>query len=144
MTAPVITVGPDATIGEAARVMHAGGFRSVPVVADDGRVLGIVSRRDLLQGFLRPDVEIRREIVDNVFGERLLTEPGTVSVAVHEGVVKLTGRVDRSSSIPIAVRMVYGVEGVVKVVNRLTADFDDSKLRPDFLTPWGVVPTGAR
>ncbi len=144
MTSPVTTVGPDATIAEAARVMHAGGFRSVPVVDEDGLVVGIVSRRNLLQGFLRPDAEILYEIEDDVLSQRLLVEPGRASVSVLEGVVTLRGRVERESTIPIAVRMVYGVEGVVSVVNRLTADFDDTKLRPVFSAPWGVVPAGAR
>jgi CBS domain-containing protein len=144
MTSPVTTVGPDATIGEAARVMHRGGFRSMPVVDADGRIVGIVSRRDLLQGFLRSDEEIRNEIENDVLYHQLLVERGRVSVSVDEGVVRLSGRVERSSTIPIAVRLAYSVEGVVNVQNRLTFDFDDEHSSPDFPTPWGIVPTGAR
>jgi CBS domain-containing protein len=47
MTRDPITVGPEATNGEAAMMMIHGGFRHVPV-CDDGRLVGIVSIRDLL------------------------------------------------------------------------------------------------
>jgi CBS domain-containing protein len=144
MTSPVTTIGPDATLAEAARVMHGGGFRSMPVVDEDGRVVGIVSRRDLLLAFLRPDDDIRREIEQDVLNEPLVVEAGRVTVSVVDGVVTLEGRLERSSTIAIVVRMVDGVEGVVKVVNRLTSEFDDSYLRPVVMSPWGVVPTGAR
>jgi osmotically-inducible protein OsmY len=63
---------------------------------------------------------------------------------VEQGVVTLRGQVERASTIPILVRMVYGVEGVVDVVNRLSAEVDDTRMRPVTMTPWGVVPHGAR
>jgi CBS domain-containing protein len=47
MTRDPITVGREATNGEAAMMMIHGGFRHVPV-CDDGRLVGIVSIRDLL------------------------------------------------------------------------------------------------
>jgi CBS domain-containing protein len=47
MTRDPITVGPEATNGEAAMMMIHGGFRHVPV-CDQGKLIGIVSIRDLL------------------------------------------------------------------------------------------------
>jgi CBS domain-containing protein len=47
MTRDPITVGPEATNGEAAMMMIHGGFRHVPV-CDHGKLVGIVSIRDLL------------------------------------------------------------------------------------------------
>src|SRR3546814_7241269 len=50
MTAPAITIGPDATLGEAARLMHRHAVKRLPVVDPaDGTILGIVSRTDLLK-----------------------------------------------------------------------------------------------
>jgi CBS domain-containing protein len=45
MSAPVVTVGPDATVQEAARLMREHGFRRLPVV--DRGLLGIVTASDL-------------------------------------------------------------------------------------------------
>jgi len=47
MTRDPITVGPDATNGEAAMMMIHGGFRHVPI-CDHGKLIGVVSIRDLL------------------------------------------------------------------------------------------------
>jgi acetoin utilization protein AcuB len=47
MTAPVVTVGPEAPLGEALRLMRAHRVRRLPVVAPPGRLVGIVSDRDL-------------------------------------------------------------------------------------------------
>jgi CBS domain-containing protein len=144
MSSPAVTVAPDATLAEAARAMHAGGFRSMPVVDADGVVVGIVARRDLLQVFLRPDEDIRREIAGDVMVERMWIDPDRATASVKNGVVTLRGQLERASTIPILVRMVYGVEGVVYVVNLLSAAFDDSHVRSASAAPWGVVPHGAR
>ena len=48
MTGAPQTLPPDATPEDAARRMAAGKFRHLPVVDQEGRVLGVVSQRDLL------------------------------------------------------------------------------------------------
>lgn len=144
MSSPAVTIGPDAPLADAARRMHEGGFRSLPVVDETGRVLGIVARRDLLRAFLRPDREIREEIEDEILRDHLWIGSDTVTVRVEDGVVELRGRVDRATAASIIVRMVYGVEGVVRVVDELSSEFDDIDARPYFPAPWGVVPYGAR
>ena len=58
MTAPAITIGPDATVAEAARLQHRHQIKRLPVVDPAGPLLGIVSRADLLKVFLRADAEI--------------------------------------------------------------------------------------
>jgi CBS domain-containing protein len=63
MTAPAVTVPPTATVAEAARRMHAAGVKRLPVVDEEGLLVGIVSRADLLKVFTRPDHAIRREIM---------------------------------------------------------------------------------
>ena len=97
MTAPAITIGPDATIPAAARLMNTHHVRRLPVVDEDGKLVGIVSRRDLLSVFLRPDADIIHD-VRQVLDEIPVTDPKDVIVAVHHGVVTLTGtmRPDRA------------------------------------------------
>lgn len=46
MTSNPLTIGPDATVGEAMDSMLDGGFRHLPVM-DGGTLMGIVSMRDL-------------------------------------------------------------------------------------------------
>ena len=124
MTAPAVTIGPDATIPAAARLMNTHHVRRLPVVDEDGTLVGIVSRRDLLSVFLRPDADIIRD-VGQVLGEIAGTDPKDVVVTVHHGVVTLTGTMrlepgDRHDLVPLAVRLVWDIDGVVDVVNRLT------------------------
>nr|WP_107118502.1 CBS domain-containing protein [Streptomyces cellostaticus] len=121
MNAPAVTVHADATLAEAARIMALRHVKRLPVVNAEGLLEGVVSRGDLLKVFLRPDDdladEIRRDVLDVLFPAPV--EP--VHIMVREGVATLTGRVRDAASIPPAVRMVQGVEGVVGVDCRLTA-----------------------
>jgi CBS domain-containing protein len=144
MTSPAVTIGPDAPLAVAAKQMHEGGFRSLPVVDEDGRVLGIVSRRDLLVAFLRPDDEIRDEIEEGILRDSLWLPTTAIDVTVEEGVVTLEGRIERSSMIPVVLRMIHGVDGVVHVVERLGYEFDDTNIHPYVPAPWGVVPPASR
>jgi CBS-domain-containing membrane protein len=125
MTAPAITVGPDASLAEAARLLHRHHIKRLPVLDPAGPLLGIVSRADLLKAFLRSDDQIARDVRQDVFRRALWMDPDTVGVEVRDGVVTLAGRLERRSLIPIAVRLVHGVDGVVEVVDRLDFEFDD-------------------
>ena len=128
MTAPAITIGPKATVVEAAKLMIEREVKRLPVVDSQGCLVGIVSRADLLWVFLRPDDEIAEEIRYEVFARTLLQEP-TYTVAVTDGIVTLSGKLDRRSSVEIADRLVRAVDGVVDVVNGLTYQVDDSEKR---------------
>jgi CBS domain-containing protein len=128
MTTPAITIGPDATVVEAAKVMIDRNVKRLPVVDADRCLLGIVSRADLLWVFLRPDDEIAEEIRHEVLARVLLQEP-TYAVAVTDGIVRLSGKLDRRSSVEIAERLVRAVDGVVDVVNGLSYRVDDSEKR---------------
>ncbi|CAM5652147.1 MULTISPECIES: CBS domain-containing protein [Streptomyces] len=121
MSTPAVTVHGDATLAEAARIMALRHVKRLPVVNAEGVLEGVVSRGDLLKVFLRPDNdladEIRRDIVDVLFPAPV--EP--VHIVVNDGVATLTGRVGDAARIPLAARLVQGVEGVVGVDCRLTA-----------------------
>jgi CBS-domain-containing membrane protein len=128
MTAPAVTVGPDATVTEAAMLLHRHGIKRLPVVDPAGPLLGIVSRADLLKVFLRTDAEIAREIRCEVLVRAMWMSPDTVIIKVRDGVVTLTGQLERRSLIPIAISLVYGIDGVVDVVDQLTFELDDSPI----------------
>jgi CBS domain-containing protein len=125
MSDPVAVIGPDATVPTAARLLHRKGVHHLPVVDADGRLVGIVSRRDLLGAFLRPDEEIRRQIRIGVLGVTFDVPEGEVDVQVDEGVVTLNGKVERRSLVREIVTRTRAVEGVVSVVDRLEYRHDD-------------------
>jgi CBS domain-containing protein len=112
MTAKVVTLPPDADVAQAAQLMLAHGLRSIPVTAD-GRLVGIVTRRDLLRVLARSDEEIRRELTA-LLAEELPEEP--ISVAVADGAVTLrfTGPPE-SSDRRIAELLASTVPGVLSV-----------------------------
>ena len=139
MTTPVFTVGPDASLGEAARLMHRRGVKRLPVVARDGRVLGICSRADLLKVFLRADVEIEREVREDVVRRTLWIDPDTVTVSVHDGVVRLEGQLERRSLITVVQGLVAAVEGVVGIEDHLSHVVDDTVAASDVPMPWTPV-----
>jgi CBS domain-containing protein len=124
MTSPAITIGPDATIPAAARLMNTHHVRRLPVVDEKGGLVGVVSRRDLLSVFLRPDEDIVRD-ARQVLDELPLADPRDVIVRVKHGVVTLAGAMragsgeDDQDLLPLALRLVWDIDGVVDVVNRL-------------------------
>lgn len=128
MTAPAVTVGPDASVTEAARLLHRHGIKRLPVVDPAGPLLGIVSRADLLKVFLRSDAEVAQEIRQRVLVRGMWVDPDSISVQVRDGVVTLTGQLERRSLIPILVGLVHGIDSVVDVVDRLTFELDDSPI----------------
>jgi CBS-domain-containing membrane protein len=129
MSVAVVSISPDATVAEAARRMHTANVKRLPVLGEGGRLVGIVSRSDLLKVFNRPDRAIRREILDEVIVGEFTMDPDRFFIHVDDGVVVLQGRVERRSLIPWLVRAVHGVEGVVRVQDRLTYDIDDVEPR---------------
>jgi CBS domain-containing protein len=127
MTSPAVTVPPTAPIAEAARIMHHHHVKSVPVLDEAGRLVGIASRVDLLRVFLRDDVALQDLILCDVFERSLLVDIATVQVAVEGGVVTLRGRLDRRSEVDLAGRLTATVDGVVAVSNQLTFAHDDAR-----------------
>jgi CBS domain-containing protein len=123
MTSPAVTIGPDATVSAAARMMTAHHVKRLPVTDENGKLVGIVSRRDLISVFLRPDADIAADI-RRVLDDILLARPGEADVAVHNGIVTIIGTLDPKTGahgdlIPVAVRLMWNVDGVVDVVDRL-------------------------
>ena len=119
MTAPAITIHPDAPLAGAARRMTEHNLTMLPVVGASNELLGTVSRRDLLKVFLRTDDEIADE-VRQVLTDVLLLDPDAVKVTAHDGLVTLAGQVERQDLAPIAVRLAGEVDGVMAVAGNLT------------------------
>lgn len=128
MTAPAVTTTAQTPIAAAARVMDRERVKRLPVIDDLGRVVGIVTRGDLLKVHLRPDADIRHDVVHEVLRRVLAVEEGVVRVEVRDGVVRLIGQLDRRTSVDLAGRLAAQVSGVVDVVNELGFKYDDTLL----------------
>jgi CBS domain-containing protein len=127
MTTPALSIDADASLTQAARTMQGRNVRRLLVTGPQGRLVGVVSRGDLLRPYARNDAAIRHE-VEAVLRRRLWIRPEQVEVRVHEGTATLTGAVGRHSTADIVTRVVTAVPGVTKVVNHIRYDFDDAEL----------------
>ncbi|WP_060887832.1 CBS domain-containing protein [Streptomyces caniscabiei] len=126
MSAPAVTARPQWTVVEAAQVMERHRVKRLPVVDETGRLVGMISRADLLRVFLRGDRAIREEINGDVLLRTLGISPDAILVRVVDGRVTLRGTVERSSLVPVVVRLCGGVDGVVDVSAELEHRVDDS------------------
>jgi CBS domain-containing protein len=129
MTAPAVTIASGRHIAEAAAVMTARGFNRLPVV-DDGRLVGIVTRADLVRAYVRSDDELAATIRDDVLLRILWLDPAQFTVVVRDGVASVSGRVERRSTADMIERAVGMVPGIVDVHPDLTWALDDSREEP--------------
>ncbi|WP_427924217.1 CBS domain-containing protein [Streptomyces sp. cg40] len=144
MTEPAVTVHATDTIVEAARTMAQHRVERLPVLDEEDRLVGIVTRRDVLQVFLRSDTDIHDEVVEEVLVRALWQAPRSIDVSVVEGVVTLAGQMERKSETEIALSMTRQIDGVVAVVDQLTYRRDDSQLRPEEQRFHGVTEDWVR
>ncbi|WP_371934924.1 CBS domain-containing protein [Streptomyces sp. KL118A] len=118
MSSPAVTVHPDATLSQAARIMAQRKIKRLPVVDANGLLQGVVSRSDLLKVFLRTDRELAEEVTRTVTA--FLFPDHAVTVAVENGVVTLGGEIRDRTLVPVAARLTRAIEGVVDVRMDLT------------------------
>lgn len=123
MTSPVVTIHPDASIAAAARLMSGHNITRLPVVDADGTLLGLVSRRDLLNVFCLPDSEIARQVRE-LLAEVVPGDSAAIKVVVHGGIVKLTGQTETTNqrdAVAQAVELAWELDGVVDIINHVTS-----------------------
>lgn len=121
MTEPAVTIGPYATVQEAAELMRDKRVKRLPVADEAGRLVGVISRVDVLRAYTVSDAWIRTE-VGRELAELSL---GEVEVSVHRGSVTLIGHVPRRSDIPRLLHAVRHCQGVARVESGLSYDHDD-------------------
>lgn len=126
MNSPAVTARPQWTAVEAAQVMERHRVKRLPVVDESDKLVGLISRADLLRVFLRGDSAVREEISGDVLVRTLGIPPDTVTVHVVDGRVSLKGTVETKSLVPVVVRLCQGVDGVVDVTAELRHRVDDT------------------
>ena len=118
MTTAVVAVRPDDTVEHAAKLMYDRGVKRLPVTDENGHLVGIISRADVLSVFDRTDSAIAREITHDVILGEFLVEPSAIQVTVVDGIVTLAGRPETNDTGHEIVRRVRHVQGVVAVRDR--------------------------
>jgi CBS domain-containing protein len=124
MTKPVITASRDMALGDLASLLEKHRIKRVPIV-DHGKLVGIVSRANLLQALaaLRRDIAVESSVDDSVLRERVLSvinskagiSTSQINVIVHNAVVELWGCVDEQNekdALRVAAELTPGVSMV--------------------------------
>lgn len=114
MTAPPVTISPKRPVHEAARLMVAENVNRLPVV-DKGKLVGIVTRADIVRAFTRSDAELVDEIRGDILRRTFWLEPGRVTVNVGDGHVTLRGEVETETDQELLPHFVARVPGVISV-----------------------------
>jgi CBS domain-containing protein/nucleotide-binding universal stress UspA family protein len=118
MSAPAETAHLDDTVRDVARRMVANHRKHLPVVDSSGRLVGVVSRCDVLRMFDRPDAELAADVSDALAGDEAL-EAHDVSVTAKDGVVTIAGTVRRGDDVAYVRRLAWMVPCVVDVACHL-------------------------
>lgn len=134
MTSPAVTIAPNRPIHEAAEIMTGRGINRLPVV-DDGRLVGIVTRSDLVRAYLRTDEELERTIRDDVLLRILWLDPAGFTVEVRNGLATVVGSVERRSTAAIVEETIKLVPGIVDANVDVRWAVDDRELTPAHRSP---------
>jgi CBS-domain-containing membrane protein len=124
MTKPAVTIGPDKPVTDAARLMFTMRVKRLPVVSDDGTLIGIVTRSDVLSVYSRPDAEIRQQVIQNLILGTFPYDPDRFTVTVKDGIVTMEGAPETSRAGLDIIDAVRHMEGVVAVRDRLSYPTD--------------------
>jgi len=127
MTRDVQTVSPDSDHVEAARMMELNRVKRLPVVAD-GKVIGLISRSDMLRAFVRPDKDIIDEIRNDVMRKVMWVDPKRVGIACEDGNLVLTGNMETKTDAELLVELTKRIDGVASVSDHLAWEIDNTKL----------------
>ena len=130
MTTPAVTIGSDDTVTAAARTMAHRNVRRLCVVDAEGKLVGVVARRDVIGTFLRDDDAIRADIEEQVFRKGMWLFPGSLTVEVTDGVATVDGSVERRTTALVAGQLTQAIAGVVAVRNNVRYEMDDTVTSP--------------
>lgn len=129
MTSPAVTVDADRPVAVAARLMVEHDVNRLPVLVD-GKLVGIVSRADLVQAFRRSDGDIHDELLNEVVVHTLWLSPDSLDIGVDDGKVSIRGQVPTRTTADLLEAFAWRVPGVVSVdLSGLAWEVDDRARR---------------
>jgi CBS domain-containing protein len=125
MSSGVVTIAPEEGLAEAAKIMVVQDVKRLPVVDDEGRMQGIISRLDIVAVFTRPDEIIEDEIREDLIRRVLFVDPDAIDVTVKGGVVTFKGEIGTRNEARLLEELARRLDGVMRVQNDLTWRLDD-------------------
>jgi CBS domain-containing protein len=137
MTSPAITIEASESVDAAATLMIERKVNRLPVT-DGGKLVGIVTRSDVVATFARSDEELVEVIRNDVLRQALWRDPDAFQVSVTNGVASISGAVERRSTATIVEHMVRMVPGIVSVDADIKWSLDDRNIEapgPDYISP---------
>jgi CBS domain-containing protein len=135
MSVPAVTIRPRRPVTQAATTMIEKGVNRLPVIDDEDRLIGIITRADLVRAFVRSDAEIEQEIREDVLSRTLWLEADTIQIEVVGGEVRLSGEVGTQTDAELIPTFVQRVPGVVSVLSKLRWR-EDNGHRPGRAVVW--------
>ncbi|MGI9610437.1 MAG: CBS domain-containing protein [Acidimicrobiia bacterium] len=127
MNTGVVTVHAGMAVAEAAQIMVVQDVKRLPVIADDGKLVGIISRLDVVAVFTRPDEVIEDEIREDLLRRVMFVDPDEIDVRVANGIVTFVGEIGTSNESRLLEELARRLDGVMRVDNQLTWRVDDNK-----------------
>ena len=137
----MVTITAAEDVSEAARRLERHRIKRMPVIDHDRKLVGIISRRDILRVFLRTDDQLLDD-VRALLVDEFWIDPEGWDIEVTDGTVRLTGQMANRSTVRIAENSVRRIDGVVAVESELTYEFDDTAAKPDGDYPYHGVFSG--
>ena len=128
MATELFTISPEATLVEAARTMTSHAVKRLPVVNQEGKLIGLIARSDIVAAFTRPDELIEDELKEDVMRRLLFLDPNVVNMEVKGGVVRIDGELPARSDARLLEAMVQRTDGVIRAELELTWKVDDTKV----------------
>jgi CBS domain-containing protein len=128
MTSPALTLEPHRALRTAAEIMTAKGVNRLPIVDENRRLVGIVTRADLVRAFVRTDEQLVEAIRMELFGRMMWIDPDKFEITVDQGTAKVSGAVLKRSTAELIERFLHTVPGVVAAETHITWTEDDGGL----------------
>jgi CBS domain-containing protein len=122
MTSPAVTIAAWRPAAAAAALMVEHGVKRLPVERD-GRLVGVVTRTDLVRAFARSDADLERDI-RAVVHRAVWVDPGCITVSVVDGEATLGGVVENAFDVELLKSAVERVPGVLGVIADLSTRED--------------------
>jgi CBS-domain-containing membrane protein len=130
MTKPPVTIGPDEPVTSAARLMFDRRVKRLPVISEDGTLIGIVTRSDVLSVYSRLDGQIQQQITQDLILGTFLGDPYDFTITVKDGIVTIEGPAETTLVGNHIIDAIRHMEGVVAVRDRLSRPLLDSPYLP--------------
>ncbi|MGA5823800.1 HPP family protein [Kitasatospora sp. NPDC094028] len=128
MTTPAVTVTEDTRVTEALSLLNENALHHLPVLDDDGRLVGLLTTHDLLDALRRDDDALRSDALALTPGSGLA--PNSLHIRCERGLLSITGRTRTRTDAAALILQLARLDGLVDLADHLTWDLEDVEQAP--------------